>query len=344
MLQVTFDAITIYLVNVVYENPSLRLINRVAHVFVVGFAVLFCYFFFGYVVKLIYPQHIVRKIMNYAMIPIILYVFASPFKDFEYIKGRGTNYVGGPYVEFWFFIGMLYVIVSMILIYVNRKKIERSTVVTLETMTSLMIIDIIFQIKIPELLLTGGSIALITIAVYLTLENTTENTKNRVMIDIETGVKNKQAFKVDMQGYNDKYFASNSKYEKIGLVLYDISNLSLINEEHGLIEGDELITKTAKILSSCVKLSNGIYRIRGDVFVAIYTGIDKKDIVNETLQVKKEVKSVSKELKYDYILSIAEECYDNTEEENMDEILKKIEKEMLRQKEILKKKIEAKNN
>ena len=83
-----------------------------------------------------------------------------------------------------------------------------------------------------ELLLTGGSIALVTVAVYLTLENTTENTRNRVMIDIETGVKNKQAFKVDMKGYNDKYFQSNSQYERIGLVMCDISNLSVINDEY----------------------------------------------------------------------------------------------------------------
>lgn len=342
LLQVTFDAITIYLVNVVYDRPELRLFNRIAHVFVVGFAVLFCFYFFGYVVKLIYPANSVKKIMFFAKIPFYLYIFASPFKDFDYVKGRGTNYVGGPYVEFWFFIGMLYVIASMILIYINRKKIERSTVITLETITSLMIVDIIFQIKIPELLLTGGSIALITVAVYLTLENTTENTKNRVMIDIETGVKNKQAFKVDMEKYNDKYFKTNSQYERIGLVMCDISNLSVINDTYGLIEGDELIAKTADILSKSLLSANGIYRIRGDVFLAIYTGVDKKDIVNETLSVKKEVKKYGKELEYNYVIGIAEGCYDNTDEDSMEDILNKTEKEMLHQKEILKKKLSTK--
>ena len=342
LLQVTFDAITIYLVNVVNDKPELKFINRVAHIFVVGFAIMFCYYFFGYVVKLIYPVNSVRKIMFFAKIPFHIYFFASPFKDFDYIKGRGTYYVGGPYVEFWFFIGMLYVLASMILIYINRDKIERSTVVTLETITSIMIVDIIFQVNIPELLLTGGSIALITVAVYLTLENTTENTKNRVMIDIETGVKNKQAFKVDMKNYNEKYFKSNSQYEKIGLVMCDISNLSMINETYGLIEGDELIATTAKIISKYMTSANGIYRIRGDVFLAIYTGVEKNDIVNETLIVKKEIKKIGKTLKYDYVLGIAEECYDNTDEESMESILNKTEKEMLRQKEILKKKLKSK--
>ena len=344
LLQVIFDAITIYLVNVVNDKPELKVINRVAHIFVVGLAIMFCYYFFSYVVKLIYATNSVKKIMFFARIPFHLYIFASPFKDFDYIKGRGTYYVGGPYVEFWFFIGLMYVITSMFLIYINRNKIERSTVITLETITSLMIVDIIFQVKIPELLLTGGSIALITVAVYLTLENTTENTKNRVLIDIETGVKNKQAFKVDMKNYNDKYFQSNSQYERIGLVMCDISNLSYINDEYGLIEGDDLIAGTASILSKCLCSANGIYRIRGDVFLAIYTGIDKKDIVNETLAVKKEVRKVGKGLKYDYILGIAEECYDNTEEESMESILNKTEKEMLRQKDILKKKLKGKND
>jgi len=335
LLQVTFDTITIYLVNVVPNRPELKLINRIAHIFVVGFAVLFCYYFMSYVVKLIYTSAIAKKIINAGSIFIIGYIFASPFKDFDYIKGRGTYYVGGPYVQFWFGIGVVYVIASMIMIFINRKRLDRTTVVTLETITSLMLVDIVLQVNIPELLLTGGSIALITIAVYLTLEDNSEESKNRVSIDIETGVKNRQAFREDLKVYNDKYFATKSSYEKIGVVLCDVSNLSSINDEQGLLVGDELIVRTANIISQNLKAVNNIYRIRGDVFAAIYIGVEKKDIVKETMLVKKDVNIANKKYKFRDDVVIEEECFDNTEEESMENILKKTEKELIRQKEIL---------
>ena len=104
LLQVTLDFITIILVNIPRNNTTMKLINRIAHILVVYFAVLFCYYFMCYIARMIFSPQITKKVSAIGSIPIMAYLFLSPFIDFDYIEGRGTNYVGGMYVDLWFFV------------------------------------------------------------------------------------------------------------------------------------------------------------------------------------------------------------------------------------------------
>lgn len=339
VLQLTAEYLTIFLLNLKNKDATLVIISKVVSVIYILLALFFCYTFLKYISLLVFSITVTKKISLVGVIPLVVYLFAAPFCDFEYIKGNVIYYLGGIYVEFWLVICMVYIAIASIVLIVNRQRIEKKIVLMFETIAFLMIMLIYIQFIYPEMYVLGATFTLTVLSTYLSIEYDANGNNYRMSIDLDTGVKNKKAYKEDINKINKKHFQEESPVEKITFVLFDIDNMKGINEKQGLVTGDEIISKTAKIISRSLKAVQNIYRIRGDVFAAVYIGEDESDIVTGCKLVKTEVARINKEVSFDYNVAIAMISKENTEVSSMDEIISLANKELDKQKEILRKKM-----
>ncbi len=111
--------------------------------------------------------------------------------------------------------------------------------------------------------------------------------KRRVMEQLErfsyedtlTGVYNRNR-------YNEVRKAMKKKApDKLGIIYMDLNGLKQVNDTLGHDHGDKLIKKIAKIIKKVV--GKDIYRIGGDEFVAICSGIEEKELNEKELQIRK---------------------------------------------------------
>ncbi len=96
-----------------------------------------------------------------------------------------------------------------------------------------------------------------------------------VYFDSMTGAKNKRAFlelrnKIDAAIESAK--AQNEKYE-FGVIVFDVNNLKEINDKYGHEAGDLLIKNSCDLIKKIFSESE-IFRIGGDEFVIVITGLD----------------------------------------------------------------------
>lgn len=91
-----------------------------------------------------------------------------------------------------------------------------------------------------------------------------------------TGVANRRLFEEKLSELRNKPFK-----DPVGLMIFDVNDLKLLNDEQGHVAGDELLRQIAKDLVHGFKSVGTVYRIGGDEFAMIcspcdcerYTGI-----------------------------------------------------------------------
>ncbi|MGI6212701.1 MAG: diguanylate cyclase domain-containing protein [Anaerovoracaceae bacterium] len=94
------------------------------------------------------------------------------------------------------------------------------------------------------------------------------NNEKRINRDPLTGAYNRNAL--------DDYLASIDDKKSICCFFSDINELKLVNDEFGHEAGDELIQKVANVMMDYFK-SDPVFRIGGDEFIAIQTGITEEE-------------------------------------------------------------------
>lgn len=94
--------------------------------------------------------------------------------------------------------------------------------------------------------------------------------KNLAYVDSLTNVKNKLAYDDTVEYINEKIRNGTAEF---AVIMCDLNYLKHINDNLGHIAGDEAIQKTASILCKAFPLST-VFRIGGDEFVVIPTGLD----------------------------------------------------------------------
>jgi len=103
--------------------------------------------------------------------------------------------------------------------------------------------------------------------------------------DYLTGLYNRMYFEEELKKFDGK------TVEKIGLVICDVDGLKLINDTLGHLAGDEVLKKTAAILSKNFLSESVIARIGGDEFAVLLKNIDDKYIEKACSNVSKEIMS-----------------------------------------------------
>lgn len=96
--------------------------------------------------------------------------------------------------------------------------------------------------------------------------------------DLMTGLKNRNAYQLDLDNMNAKNDKNN-----VAVVLFDLNGLKKLNDEKGHDAGDEFIVSFAKAYLNIKKKIGVMYRIGGDEFILIIQD-SSKEIIKKFLK------------------------------------------------------------
>lgn len=116
------------------------------------------------------------------------------------------------------------------------------------------------QIIFPNIICLWASISISLLLYYIFLREL------QFKYDIQTGIKNRSAFEKEM-----KRHAKN--HNDAVIVVIDINNLKFFNDRYGHESGDEVIISAAHIIDKSFRGIGQVFRIGGDEFCVICSGI-----------------------------------------------------------------------
>ncbi len=296
-----FDIITVLTVNNLERVPGW--FNFAAHVIFYLFAILFSQEFLCYVLALSYAEKRLNKIVRIGSFCLLAaYLLLLPVLPIVYLQGNGTNYSLGPAAFVGYGLAMVFFVGSAVILAINYKKLAPHVRMSLIPMLGLLVLAECIQIAVPELLITGGAATIVTVGVFFSLENPAEVFKQKLLVDALTGVKSRHSYEMDIQRMEAEY--SRSRKTRFGMVFCDINNLKAVNDQRGHLEGDAYIGQVAQVLMKDLHGAEGIYRMGGDEFLAVYRDVDETDIRREIDQVNADCEAMSQKMPYQMSIAI----------------------------------------
>lgn len=265
LLHVLFDILTVISVNhmdVVSESA-----NRLLHGAFYFTGILFTQQIYNYVIYVCAQHKHLPALKRAGYIPVVIFLFFLLILPMEYVEGRGTYYSYGPLAFIGYGLFVIYCSICMGMLLVRRKRLDKRVQRSLIPMIAAMLAAVVTQALIPELLMTGGGITVVCIGMFVALDNPDKDYERQAMWDFNTGLKNRNCYKRDMELFVRRY--KNGK-RRIGFLVADMNFLKAVNDIHGHAEGDRLLQAAAAALREGLKTANGVYRLGGDEFAAVY--------------------------------------------------------------------------
>ncbi len=150
-----------------------------------------------------------------------------------------------------------------------------------------------------------------------------------------TGLGNRTAYLEQLEAYA----SGETGISKLGIVFLDVNNLKKVNDNQGHEKGDELITVAARIISDSFGKLGKSYRIGGDEFCVLMTGLGLQDMYERgLLEFQKLVDEANKAKWYTYEIQIANgfSICDMIERQKIDEAVMAADGAMYANKKMLK--------
>jgi len=168
--QLIFDALSVYSVNHLETVPPI--LNRVIHIIFLGLLETLFYLAYRYLEVMI-EEEIGQKIRKYSytLTPLVVSVAGTAFLPLYYVESKRSNYSYGPAVY------MIYVGVAMYLFLIVRLIIQYGKLISKKKMRAIYVALLseipvaVYQIIIPDSLITCIGIVLMNIGIYMTTEN-----------------------------------------------------------------------------------------------------------------------------------------------------------------------------
>lgn len=240
--------------------------NNILHILFFTFALLFSLKYFEYALSLIVLKNQARFFLRIAYIICSVCIIVMIFSPIQYVRGKGTCYSAGLGPTLCYALGFLLMLLSDLLMVIYRKKINTSTVLLLIPISLLGLTFMAVQIVIPEFLFTGCALSIISLGVFLAIENPVDQFQSRSFIDFDTQTWNKNCYDYDLSNT----IKTRMTNESLTYVLADINGLKKVNDSYGHLEGDALIRECAASLMNQMSHAFRVYRIGGDEFAVIY--------------------------------------------------------------------------
>jgi diguanylate cyclase (GGDEF)-like protein len=143
------------------------------------------------------------------------------------------------------------------------------------------------------------------------------------LIDKLTGCYNRNYY----EKYKTDNFDPNRDHSKIGLVFVDLNNLKVINDTMGHDSGDLLIKQAANTLRNKFRKNDVVVRLGGDEFVVICR--DENNDIGFELNLSHRLEKTEEDNQNndaDFAFGIA--VYDQTQDANLDDTLKRADQLM----------------
>jgi len=168
--QLIFDALSVYTVN--HLETVSPVLNRIIHIVFLGLLQVMFYLAYRYLETIIEEEigRSVRK-YRYAMIPLLLTMAGNIFLPVYYVESARSNYSYGPAVYMTYIGVAVYVLFIIQLMFRYGKQIPQKKKRAIYVALWSEIPVAIYQIAIPDALITCIGIVLFNLGIYMTTEN-----------------------------------------------------------------------------------------------------------------------------------------------------------------------------
>ena len=200
------------------------------------------------------------------------------FGQFYTVKDGVFSY--GPFAVVGEFIELLLVFYFLIFAILKCRKAERNILAAVIAYLTLPLISILLLVFAIDYSFIYVALSLVFLIVYVMIqadeaekhalrERIMEETSNT---DELTGLNNRRAYTAKLEELRDA--------AEVGVIFCDMNGLKEVNDDRGHADGDMYIVMLSKLLRNRFA-SDEIYRISGDEFVLLLSGITE-DALNET--------------------------------------------------------------
>ncbi len=167
------------------------------------------------------------------------------------------RYTHGRYYRIYFSVCLLYFLIGIFVLLRNRKRLPSEQFITLLIYTFLTLGAIIMQYYMSYHLVAGAFAAFGLICMYFTFQNPD------TYIDSMTMILGRSGFLV-AAGQAIRWHK-----KPICIITVDINNFKSVNNNFGILSGDELIHRVVEYLQSVAPSKRRLFRIGGDQFAII---------------------------------------------------------------------------
>lgn len=306
--------------------PGAILTNRIANVllFIVNpitaylWALYVYYKIFNDTKKLLF----VAKVISIPLIIVVIASFANLFVDIFFTISDENVYQRTDLYIVATLLNAFYLMYAVVIIFLQRKNINKSLALPLLSFMILPTVGILFQFFFYGQSVLWVSIAISTVIVYNYVQNDYSN------IDWLTRVYNRKHLDQHIKAQCKKKAST----KLVGLLM-DLNDFKQINDEYGHIEGDFALQKTVALLKKVLGYKRYLARFAGDEFVALFevtSEYEISSIIQEIHQTFEQYNATS-EKRYSITLSIGF-AINNREESNGNLFLKAMDESMYKEK------------
>lgn len=129
------------------------------------------------------------------------------------------------------------------------------------------------------------------------------------------------------------YQKSSNDHMELSIIYFDINGLKALNDELGHLKGDELITIVTDVLKDNKKDEEILCRLGGDEFLMIMPKVDKETLKKRIEEIEEMISQKNEVLNLSYTISVAMGGTSlNDKFHNIDDMLKKADHEMYKDK------------
>ena len=168
--QLIFDVISVYTVN--HLEIVSPVANRIVHIFYMGLMLTLFYLVYKYLESII-EEELGKKIKRYSFdsIPLGLALLGVIFLPLYYVESQKSNYSYGPAAFMTYFGVVIYLIfiVRLLICYKKTIPLKKKKAIYVALLSEIPIA--VYQIMVPEALITSLGIVVLNLGIYLTTEN-----------------------------------------------------------------------------------------------------------------------------------------------------------------------------
>jgi diguanylate cyclase (GGDEF)-like protein len=193
-----------------------------------------------------------------SLIPYFIYmvvVLVNPFTGFLYSISQSTGFVFGKGFILATLFPVLYVIIMLLIILFNRKRMEKRLILVLTSFPIISLFMLGIQWFFPTIIFSGAAATAALLIVYLYLQN------KQIILDDLTGLQNRKTF--------SKMLLLNMKRKaNMDILLVSLDNFKTVNDKFGYLNGDGFLKTITQYLTQVAPIKC-VYRFGGDEFIVM---------------------------------------------------------------------------
>jgi diguanylate cyclase (GGDEF)-like protein len=254
----------------------------------------------------------------------------SQFFDWIYYIDSNNIYHRGPYFALPVFIDFILLFVAFAIILLNRRRLDKKSLLSLMFFALPPIVSIFLQIRFYGMSLMLNSIVLSLLVLFLNFQN------HDIYTDHLTKINNRKRLDV----YLKKKINASTAGKAFSAILVDINNFKQINDTYGHSMGDQALETTAKLLKGCIEANDFIARFGGDEFCLILDISDRNELESLVCRINKRLENYNQSESHPYSLglSMGYAVYSSRLHKNAENFLKQIDLLMYQEKKSSKRK------